>query len=117
MKSPSSINCITKFKRNIRSNIPLTIGIELQVSDLEAPDIEIGLTTNALEFNPIYGKAKLYKYGEASPIQETEFTCNSYPYRIIMTGVSSEDHELEVKLYFENGYSTIWSNKLLLEIY
>ncbi len=114
MKSPSAINCITKFKRNIRSDIPLTIDIESQLSDLEAPDIEIGLTTNTLEFNAIYGKAKLYLYG--APIQETEFTCNSYPYRIIMTGVDSEEHELEVKLYFENGYSTVWSNKLFLEI-
>ena len=116
MKPPSAINCITKFKRNIRSDIPLTIDIDLRVSDLKAPDIEIILLTNALEFSPIYGKAKLYIYGIPFPAQETEFICNDYPYLINMTGVDPEEHELEVKLYFENGYSTTWSNKLLLGI-
>jgi len=116
MKSPSAINCITKFKRNIRSDIPLTIGIELPLSDLVAPDIEIGVTTNALEFNPIYGKARFYLYG-VEVVQEVKFNCDSYPYRITASNIDSDDHTLDVKLYFENGYSTVWSNKLFLGIY
>ena len=117
MKSPSSINCITKFKRNIRSDIPLTISLESQshTLDLEAPRVEIQITTNLLEFNPIYGKARFYIYGAHA--QEVKFNCDFYPYRITANNIDSEEHELDVKLYFENGYSTVWSNKLLLEIY
>jgi len=116
MKSPSVINCITKFKRNIRSDIPLTIGILSQLSDLKAPDIEISLISNTFEFNPIYGKARFYMYGEH--VQEVKFNCDLYPYYIInASNIDPEEHELDVKLYFENGYSTVWSNKLFLEIY
>ena len=116
MKSPSSINSITSFKKNIRLNIPLIVNIEEQTTSLIAPNIEVALTTNTLDFNPIYGKAKLYIYGELLPAHEVQFNCNLYPYLISINGVSPEEHELEVKLYFENGYSTTWSNKLLLEI-